>query len=157
MRRHKTKILLRVKVTVLPEVLPAVLPEVLLDVLPEVQKQISVQLFKPCKFRSSHCKNNLQKPRRQLVNPPTNKRKSPDKTTIIDGRKDNGVKRKKHPVLVRTVLKMERNLHVGITITAWEQNHFARDCLKRQADQRQGQGNGKGLRGWDKAWSLNKP
>ena len=31
------------------------------------------------------------------------------------------------------------------------ENHFARDCLKRQADQRQGQGNGKGLRRWDKA------
>ena len=31
------------------------------------------------------------------------------------------------------------------------ENHFARDCLKRQADQRQGQGNGKGLHRWDKA------
>ena len=30
-------------------------------------------------------------------------------------------------------------------------NHFARDCLKRQADRRQGQGNEKGLRQWDKA------
>ena len=30
-------------------------------------------------------------------------------------------------------------------------NNFARDCLKRQGDRRQGQGNEKGLRQWDNA------